>query len=425
MTDTGATVRAVSMETVDVAKVQARTVRVLAFTQAVSGVGALAGTTASGLLAASVGGSAAAAGYAQGAQVAGASAFVLPLVWLMQRGGRRRGLASGYLTALVGAGAAVLGGHVGSLALVLGGLFLYGAATSTALQTRYAATDLAQPARRARALAIVMWTTTVGVVIGPNLVAPAGTAALAIGLPRLTGAYLVSVVSFGLAAATVLVLLRPDPLLLARLRSGTPAVDPNRVRTSAWSSVNGRVALLSMMVGHVVMLTLMVMTPVHMAQAGTGLAVVGAALSSHVLGMYAMAPVFGWLSDRYGRRTGLLVGSALLTAAALVLGTAGGHASIPIAAGLFLLGLGWSATLVSGSVLLGESVHAADRTRTQGMADMLMGAGAATGGLLAGPLISAFGYGALAQTAAVLSLGLVVTQVLTRLPRREVAGANP
>jgi MFS family permease len=404
----------VDPSTVDVARVQTRTVRVLAVTQAVGGVGALAGTTAGGLLAASVAGTPAAAGYAQGVQVAGAAALALPIVAIMQRAGRRRGMVAGFATALVGAGIAVLSGWARSLPLLMVGLVLYGAATATSLQARYAATDLASPAGRARALSGVVWAATIGVVIGPNLVAPTAVAARAVGLPPLTGAYLFAAAAFALAATVAAVMLRPDPLLLARRVNGDPPVSRGgtaRAFGLIRSTPSARLAMLTMVVSHSVMLPLMVLTPVHMMRSGTGLTVIGAVASGHVLGMYVLSPVFGRLCDRWGRRAGLRTGLALVLLATLLLATVttgpAGHDDRRLAAGMMLLGLGWSACLVAGSLLLGESVPAAHRVRVQGVADMTAGLTAAATGLIAGPVLGAFGYPALTLVAA-LVVGLLI-----------------
>ena len=95
-------------------------------------------------------------------------------------------------------------------------------------------------------------------------------------------------------------------------------------------------------VGHVVMVGVMSMTPVHIRGAGHGaemtLRIVGIVISVHVAGMYAFSPVMGWLSDRWGKGRVIIVGVALLLAACLVAGTAG-HDSTRLVIGLMLLGL--------------------------------------------------------------------------------------
>jgi MFS family permease len=169
-----------------------------------------------------------------------------------------------------------------------------------------------------------------------------------------------------------------------------------------------------------VALPLAVITPVHMAGSGTGLTVIGAAASAHVLSRFALTPVFGRICDQYGRRTGLVTGSTLLLLAVAVLGSAG-HDTLRLGVGLVLLGLGWSACLVSSSVLVGESVPGAHRVRVQGVADMTTGLSAAAAGLVASPVLGVFGYQGLVAATALPVVALVVAH----LRGRRALGATP
>jgi MFS family permease len=98
-----------------------------------------------------------------------------------------------------------------------------------------------------------------------------------------------------------------------------------------------------MAIGHVVMVGVMTMTPVHIRSAGHDAAhtlrLVGLVLSAHIAGMFAFAPVFGWLTDRLGRRPVVGIGILLLLLACAVAGTAR-HDPARLAAGLTLVGLG-------------------------------------------------------------------------------------
>ncbi len=202
------------------------------------------------------------------------------------------------------------GRRAGSLwPLLLAGLVLLGAATAAGLAARFTATDLAAPERRARALAVVVWATTVGAVAGPNLGEPAQRLAGAIGLAPLAGPFLVCAVVFALAALGTWTGLRPDPLLLARQagagagRSGRgldrqrpPAGAAGRTAGGTGGPARGgRDRAVPPGDGRV-----MSMTPVHMGHGGATLQLVGLVISLHVAGMYALSPVFGWLADRVG-----------------------------------------------------------------------------------------------------------------------------
>jgi MFS family permease len=227
----------------------------------------------------------------------------------------------------------------------------------------------------------------------------------------------VSAVVFAVVAAGVLVLLRPDPLLLARrLGGGGPVTLPRRATGVAvravWASPGGRLGLTSVIVSHSVMVGVMVMTPVHMGHAGgapgTTLRVIGLVISVHVAGMYLFSPLVGVLADRAGRATTVALGGALLLAAAGIAGTAPPGAAVQLGVGLLLLGLGWSCGLIAGSTLVTEAVGPELRPTAQGGTDLLMGLGAAVAGVIGGPLLAVGGFGLVSGVSAALVLPLVV-----------------
>jgi MFS family permease len=406
----------------DVGRVQRRTVGVLSGAVALAGLGVTVGITVGGLLAREVAGSDAAAGLGQTAGVLGAAVLAVPLARLSDRAGRRTGLAAGYAVAVGGAVVTVLAAVLGSLPLLLAGLFAFGASTACGLQARYAAADLATPERRGRDLSLVVWATTVGSVLGPNLAAPGADLGRALGLPALGGGFAVSAVVFLAVAAVLLAGLRPDPLLLSRaLRDGAGSPSPARGRTrealrAVWSTPDGRLGLAAVVVSHAVMVGVMVMTPVHMGHAGghddaTTLRLVGLVISVHVAGMYLFSPLVGVLADRAGRRATVAAGGALLLAAAAIAGTAPPEAAGRLGVGLLLLGVGWSCGLIAGSTLVTEAVTADVRPAAQGGTDLLMGLGAAVAGAIGGPLLAAGGFGLVAAVSAALVLPLAVVWV--------------
>ena len=402
---------------VDPAAVQRRTVGVLSGAVALAGLGVTVGITVGGLLARDVAGTDSASGLGQTAGVLGSAVIAVPLARISDRAGRRAGLATGYAVAVLGAVVAVVAAALSSLPLLMVGLFAFGAATACGLQARYAAADLAVPERRGRDLSLVVWATTIGSVLGPNLAGPGADLGRSLGLPALGGAFAVSTVVFGLVALGVLTLLRPDPLLLARRLGGGSSGDRRRGATGAavravWASPGGRLGLTAVVVSHAVMVGVMVMTPVHMGHAGgsagTTLRIIGLVISVHVAGMYFFSPLVGWLADRAGRRTTVAVGAGLLLTAAAVAGTAPPGAAIQLGAGLFLLGLGWSCGLIAGSTLVTESVGADLRPTAQGGTDLVMGLGAALAGVIGGPLLAIGGFGLVSAVSAALVVPLAV-----------------
>jgi MFS family permease len=406
------------LETADLT--QRRTIRVLVAGQVLGGVGVGSGIAVGGLIAEEVSGSTALSGLAQTATVLGAALAALPMARLMSARGRRPGLVTGYAVALTGAVLVVLASVIRSFPLVLLGTTMLGSGTATNLQARYTATDLAPAEHRARALSTVVWATTVGVVLGPNLVGPGGRLAAAVGLPSLAGPLLFSAAAFSVAGVVVLAALRPDPLLEARRRLGVDSAVRRRHASFADSVravVGSRRAVLGLSaiaLGHTVMVSVMVMTPLHMRHEGAELRVVGLVISVHVAGMYALSPLVGWLADRLGRVAVILLGQAVLLLAVAVAGSAAGHDHTALGVGLFLLGLGWSCALVAGSTLLSESVAEEARPGVQGTSDFVMGLCGAAGGALAGVVVGGPGYGVLNALAGLLVVPVVVAAGLAR-----------
>ncbi|WP_240917183.1 MFS transporter [Nocardioides sp. HDW12B] len=396
----------------EVASAQTRTVQVLVGSQALGGLGTTIGIAVASVLAERITGNASLAGLVQTVQVLGSAGAAYLLARVMGRHGRRPGVALGYLLGAVGAGLCVVGGAVGSFALLLTGALLLGANTAASLASRYAAADLAPARSKGRALSLVLWATTVGAVAGPNLVGPAGDLASAVGLPVLTGPFLVSLVATLAASLVVAALLRPDPLLLAREVSGEDLHGPpaRLSRTERRELLRAHpgigAAVLAMASAHAVMVAVMVMTPLHMDHGGADLEVIGLVISIHVLGMFFLSPLVGALVDRVGPRAVLGLGAGVLWASLTLSGTAPEGASLRIGTGLFLLGLGWSLCTVAAAALLTLTAPLAHRTGVQGTADLLMNLAAAAAGVGGGLVVGLLGYGALNAFAAVLVLGV-------------------
>ena len=386
--------------------IQKRTVKVLATTQILSGVG-VAGTVAAGsLLVSSISNSETLAGLSQTTSVLGAAAMAIPLSKLTQRGGRRLGLSVGYTVGLIGAAFAIFGGSQKNLFAMLIGTFLVGAASASGYQARFAATDLAEDEHRSKQLSYVVWGSTVGAVTGPNLMEPAGALAESLGLPKLVGPYILAMITLGLAVTVIRLFLKPDPYLTASNNRNAGNEKPELLsakKTLAIIRKNPKAlfAIAAIAIGHVAMVSVMVMTPVHMAHVDVTLKVIGFVISVHILGMYAFSPIVGSLSDRYGRKSVIQLGVLILLLSTIIAGAAEANDSFSLGFGLFLLGLGWSCTLIGGSTLLSESVETELRPSSQGASDLLMNLMGAGGGAIAGVVIGTLGYGWLCLIAAV------------------------
>ena len=416
------------------AAVQRRTLQLLFVTQIISGIGVAVGGSVGALLAADLAGIGV-SGLASSAIVVGSALLAVPATAIVNRHGRRPSLAAGYFVAAVGATVVVLAAVRGSIPLLFLGFFLLGGATAANFQARYAAVDLAPAALRGRHLSLIVWATTLGAVVGPSLAPLAGTSVARYGIPTLAGPFFFSALLFGLAALLLLLFLRPDPLVVARGLAGNPDPSASGVRRAGMRSAlrfvashsPARLGVSAMAVGNLVMIGVMAMTPVHIKSAGHDaahtLGIVGLVLSFHVAGMFAFSPVFGWLTDRLGRRPVIFAGIALLLAACALAGSAG-YDSTRLAGGLMVLGLGWSATMVAGSTLLSESIPVELRPSAQGLSDLIMGLAGATAGAISGVIVAEWGYPTLTLLAALATgpLIVLVSFSTTRIDDRAVAG---
>jgi MFS family permease len=398
--------------------VQRRTLRLLFLTQIISGIGVAVGASVGALLAADLAG-VGMSGLAQSAAVVGTALFAVPATAIVRSHGRRPSLAAGYLVAAVGAILVVTAATRGSIPLMFLGFFLFGGATTANLQARYAAVDLAPAALRGRHLSLVVWATTIGAVMGPSLAPFAGKLAAGYGVPTLAGPYFFSALLLGLGALLLLLFLRPDPAVVARTalaHPSSPISDAPRPGLGValrfvLSHSAARLGVVAMAVGNVVMIGVMAMTPVHIKGAGHDaahtLGIVGLVLSFHIAGMYAFSPVFGWLTDRLGRRPVIFTGIALLLAACALAGTAG-QDTARLAAALMTLGLGWSASMVAGSILLSESIPVELRASAQGLSDLVMGLAGATAGAISGVIVAEWSYSMLTLLAALATVPLIL-----------------
>lgn len=427
----GRDIVAIEERHLDQAAVQRATIKALVASQVLGGVGMASGIAVGALLAEQLSGSETLAGLGTTTQVLGGALIAIPVARLMAARGRRPGLVLGYALALVGAATVVTSAAAGSFPLMLLGMFLFGGGTTANGQARYAAADLALPEHRGRDLSIVVWSTTIGSVLGPNLVGPGKSIAESVGIPGLAGSFLFSLAGFVLALLVVGRLLRPDPLLTARAlerAARAPAAERHTELLEADHDGSMRCALatlrtnplaleavLVIALGHLVMVGVMVMTPLHMSHGHADLEVIGFVISVHILGMYAFSPLVGIAVDRWGSRHVAMVGGAILAVASFLASRSDVGWSGLLLGALFLLGVGWSFTLVSGSTLLTNSVTTAERAAVQGLSDVLMGLAGAGGGALAGVVVGGPGYAWLAGGASlvgVLIVGIALTATL-------------
>jgi MFS family permease len=399
-----------------------------------SGLGLAAGITVGALLAEQMLGSSRLAGLPTVFFTIGSAAAALAVGRISQQWGRRAGLSAGYLTGALGSLGVVIAASINNVVLLFASMLVYGAGVSTNLQARYAGADLAAPSRRGRAVSIVLVATAVGAIIGPNLVSLTGDLASQAGMPRLAGPFILGGVAYASAGLVLWLLLRPDPLLLARTiaaaspEGGDAAADgltgtdaPVRSSSRAQRTWSPGVASGAgiMIITQVVMVAIMTMTPIHIEHYGHSLAITGLVIGAHVAGMFLPSPFSGWLVDRFGFRPIAVAAGVILLAAGLLAAWAPVDSVAILLLALVLLGLGWNLGLVSGTTLVTNAVPLATRARTQGMVDLGIALAGAGGGLSSGLIITASSYATLTIAGGILSLLIIpIAAVTQRSPVR-------
>lgn len=365
--------------------VQQHTVKVVLWAQVFSGLGLAAGVTVGALLIAETTGNTALTGLPVAAITFGSAVAVYVAGAVTSRWGRRPALVGGYLVGVLGACGTVLGAVVESLPVLLGSLLLYGGGTASNLQARYACADLAEPEARGKALSYALVATTVGALIAPNSTAVLGAFASSLGLPPLTGPFLLAAAAYATSATIMWLFLRPDPYLLAQEHA--------RSRHSR-SKVSGATAPHQVILGaaitvtaQLVMVGIMAMTPVHM-QAHHSLPSIGMAISLHIAAMYLPSVMTGGLVDLVGARVVGVASVVTMVAAGVMAATIPAESLTGTITALIILGVGWNLGLLSGSTMIVAGTNVEERASVQGTVDIAMAAAGAGGGMAAGFVVA-------------------------------------
>jgi MFS family permease len=406
---------------------QRRTLAVLLLAQILSGAGLAAGITVGALLAEQMMGSSRLSGLPTVFFTIGSAAAAVGLGRMSQRFGRRAGLSAGYFTGAVGCVGAVVAAAIGSITLLFASMLIYGAGAATNLQARYAGADLAAPSRRGRAVSIVLVATAVGAILGPNLVRATGTLATKIGFPALAGPFMLAALSYVSSALVLWLLLRPDPLLLARRladdassRTTPDATTESQAAPTAaaesrqkwsWPLASGAGI---MIITQLIMVAIMTITPIHIEHHGHGIEVTGIVIGAHVAGMFLPSPFSGWLVDRFGYLAIAVASGVTLLAAGLIAAWTPVDSVAMLVLALVLLGVGWNLGLVSGTTLVTDAVPLATRARTQGMVDLGIALAGAGGGLSSGLIFAATSYATLTLAGGLLALLIIPIVAVAR-----------
>jgi len=346
---------------------------------------------------------------------------------LMDSVGRVPVLAGGFALGSVGATLTALGAWKSSAWAVIPGFVLIGAAGATGQLARTAAGDMYPPARRARGIAYVMFGAVFGAILGPAVFSPIFKGrhleAAELAVPWLAGAAMM------LIALLVAVNIRPDPKRIAEALEGrSPHPDQAPLQPAPLGELMRRPgvipAMLAGVVSFAVMVAVMNLTGYvvvehrHHAQH-----LVFPIIGAHVLGMYMLMPVVGWIIDRVGRLPMLAGGLALIAV------STGGLVFFeeigPTAVLLFGLGLGWNFSFVAATTALADCAAPHERGKLLGFHDLVAGFTGAAFVLLGGYVLDEVGVDALALGASVVALAPILFILMSgRAPGRAVPEAT-
>ncbi|WFA94080.1 MFS transporter [Bacillus subtilis] len=395
-----------------------RTLFVVSISQIFGGAGLAAGVTVGALIAQQMLGTDAFAGLPSALFTLGSAGSALIVGRLSQRYGRRTGLSAGFMIGGLGAIGVIMAAIINSIFLLFISLLIYGAGTATNLQARYAGTDLANHKQRATAVSITMVFTTFGAVAGPSLVNVMGDFALSIGVPSLAGPFILAAAAYILAGVVLFIMLRPDPLVIARTIEAANEEPGDKGHLAAAEHTENKKGIIVgatvMVLTQIVMVAIMTMTPVHMRHHGHDLGAVGLVIGFHIGAMYLPSLVTGVLVDRLGRTAMAISSGTTLLLAGVIAAFAPGDSMVLLVIALSLLGLGWNFGLISGTALIVDSTDTATRAKTQGTVDVLIALSGAAGGALSGMIVAGSSYLALSFTGGMLSLLLIPVVVWFR-----------
>ena len=379
---------------------------VLFANQSLASAGFIASATINSILGAKLGGNDSYAGLPSAVYLLGGALAASAWGYLMDRIGRRNGIVLGLIIGVLGNVLVLSAISTLSLFIFLIGMVLMGICNAAVVLGRFAAAEVNPPLQRGAAISNVVLGGTFGAVFGPLLVGPMGTFAHSIGMDELAGAYIATLVLFAIASAVVFIGLRPDPRDLGReVAERYPEETPHgatRPILQIFSQTGALTAVTAMALGQVVMVAIMVITSLHMSGHNHNLRDISAVIASHTFGMYAFSVISGRLSDKWGRGWVILIGAATLLLACITAPLS--PDVLPLAVALFLLGLGWNFCFVGGSALLADQLSPAERARTQGFNDLLVGLASAIGSLGSGFVFAASNYTVISIVAGIIAL---------------------
>lgn len=337
--------------------------------------------------------------------VVGMAACIPPVGLIARRYGRRAAF-------MTGTGCGVLVGLLAALAVLLHsfwlfclGMFFGGAYAAVVLSFRFAAADCVEPARRPRALSLVMAGGVAAGVVGPQIVS--FTMDVWPGY-RFAATFIAQA---AVAATSALVLLGVRLPAAATIDGSTRRPLRVIVRQPAFVT-----AVLCGAITYMLMNFLMTSAPLAMRLCGHSQEESNLGIQWHIISMYAPSFFTGRLIERFGAPRVVMVG-LLLTGAAATVGLMG-LAVLHFWLLLILLGIGWNFGFLGASAMVLETHRPPEKASVQALNDFIVFGTMAIGSFSSGELLATHGWDAVLQVAfapLVLAM-LVVAPHVVRTP---------
>jgi predicted MFS family arabinose efflux permease len=260
-------------------------------------------------------------------------------------------------------------------------IFLLGILSGFSQLYRFAAADVASPEYRAKAISWVMFGGIIAGFIGPTIAVKAKD--LITDAP-FAGSYLF-VIMFHLVIVSILFMIRLPQ----------PSVEEQTGEMRPWREIFSQpkiiVAILTSMTGYAVMAMIMTATPLAMTK-GSGHLFSDAAfvIQWHVVGMFAPSFFTGSLIHRFGTLP-IIVTGILLNLLCIGINFVGTEV-LNYWSALILLGMGWNFMFVAATTMITETYRPAEKAIVQGVNDFFVFGSAAISSLLAGVVLTTWGW---------------------------------
>ncbi len=308
----------------------------------------------------------------------------IPASLLMRRIGRRAGFIFGACIGLVGGLVAAQAVIISNFVMFCAATLFMGSSMAFTQQYRFAAAESAPPDRLSQAVSYVLVGSFGAAIVNPQL--------------ALAARWLIPGTQYAGSFVAVSLLYAATIVVLSRLHVPPPSAPRVSVASDAprpsFATPQFRMAVFAGACAYAVMSFAMTAAPISMHNIDNhGVEATTWVVQSHVLAMYLPSLFTGHVIARFGERSVMMWGGALLASCAAV--SLFGHQLMHYWLGLVALGLGWNLLFVAGTTLLARTVDPVSRHRAQALNDFVVFGSQACASLLAGLAVQLIGWQAL------------------------------